>query len=90
MTFLAWNNEQDAQDSLDALNTLYGCEYSDGAYVMTQWAVVTKSDAEDKWGFERPEPRFGVSQEQLDNALVGDYEELETRPSDWLPEGGEL
>lgn len=85
MTFLTWNNEQDATDSLAAIDTVYGCSYEgDSGYVMATWDTVTKHDTSDLWGFNAPSPRLGKTQEELDAVLVAGYTEGD-KPSDWLP-----
>lgn len=87
MTFLTWDNQSDADTSLAAVNTAYGCpiEKANG-YIMTTWAVVTKSDAEDKWGFEKPKAVHGKTIEELEAALTAGYTELAERPADWISE----
>jgi len=82
MSFLTWNNQADADESLSAVNIVYGCPVQNG-YMMLTWADVTKSDAENKWGFEKPEVKLGKTIEELEGALVAGYTELAERPSDW-------
>lgn len=90
MTFLTWNNQADADASLAAVNALYGCEYiADNGYIMSTWDNVTKSDAEDKWGFAKPEARLGKTVGELEAVLVVGYAELSERPSNWITEGEE-
>lgn len=85
MTFLTWNNQADADASLAAVNTLYGCKYTaDNGYIMSVWDNVTKSDAEEKWGFAKPEARLGKTVDELMNLLVGDYTEETQSPVDWI------
>ena len=87
MTFLTWDNQEDADTSLAAVNNVYGCEYAEvGGYTMESWSVVTKSDAEDKWGFEAPEAILGKTEEELMAALVIGYTELSDKPSNWSTE----
>lgn len=87
MDFLMWDNQADADESLAAVNVVYGCTYEDNkGYRMTTWDVVTKSDAEEKWGFAKPVARIGKLEEELIRALVSGYTEVEKRPSDWLAE----
>ena len=87
MTFLTWNNQADADTSLAAVNTLYGCKYSDNkGYVMDTWDNVTKSDAEEKWGFTKPEPRLGKTIEELEAVLIAGYTERDNKPFNWIPQ----
>jgi len=85
MPFLSWNNQADADTSLAAVNAVYGCPIHNG-YTMTTWDNVTKSDAEDKWGFNKPEERLGKTSAELDAALVAGFTETANRPEDWIPE----
>lgn len=87
MTFLTWNNQADADSSLAAVNAVYGCEYTGNTgYIMETWDNVTKSDAEDKWGFTEPEAQLGKTVEELEAALTAGYTELDNRPSNWVPQ----
>ena len=87
MTFLTWNNQADADASLAAVNALYGCKYTESSgYIMDTWDNVTKSDAEEKWGFAKPEVRLGKTTEELEAALVSGYTELDNKPLNWIPE----
>jgi hypothetical protein len=85
--FLTWNNQADADASLAAVNSVYGCihEGSNG-YKMDSWANVTKSDNAELWGFEKPVETLEKLQSNLDAALVAGYTELSERPSDWVNE----
>lgn len=83
--FLTWNNKADADTSLAAVNTCYGCAYEgDNNYIMASWATGTKSDAAELWGFAAPEERLGKTQAELNDALVAGYTELAEQPSDWI------
>ena len=53
---------------------------------METWDNVTKSDAEDKWGFTKPEAQLGKTVEELEAALTAGYTELDNRPSNWIPQ----
>lgn len=79
MSFLTWNNEQDAVDSLAALNVVYDCPNDD----MRIWDVVAKHHTSDLWGFNAPRARLGKTQEELDAVLVAGYTEHDAKPSDW-------
>ncbi len=83
MTFLTWDNQTDADTSLIAIDSVYGCPIDNG-YTMTTWAIVTKSDAEEKWGFDKPKAIHGKTIEELAIALVLGYTELADRPADWI------
>ena len=85
MTFLTWDNQSDADTSLAAVNTVYNCPIQNG-YTMTTWAVVTKSEADEKWGFDKPKPINGKTTEQLEDALVVGYTELAEKPANWITE----
>lgn len=84
MSFLTWDNQADADTSLAAVNTVYGCPVQNG-YTMLTWSDVTKSNAENKWGFTKPEAKQGKTIEELEAALVSGYTELAARPSNWYP-----
>ena len=88
MTFLTWDNQTAANTSLAVIDGVYGCPVSNG-YTMTTWAIVTKSDAEEKWGFDKPKAIHGKTIEELEAVLVVGYTELSERPADWTTEGGE-
>lgn len=87
--FLTWDNQADAETSIAAVDTVYGCAYTaENGYIMNTWATVTKSDAENKWGFTKPEARLGKTEAELEAVLVVGYTELDSRPEDWAtPEG---
>ena len=86
MTFLTWDNKADADTSLAAVNAAYGCEYTESnSYIMSMWDTVTKSNAEERWGFVKPEALLGKTEEQLISGLVAGYTEEDSIPSDWLP-----
>ena len=86
MTFLTWNNQSDADTSLAAINIVYGCPIQN-SYKMATWATVTKSEADNKWGFEKPVAKHGATIEDLEATLVAGYTELTERPVDWITEG---
>lgn len=89
MTLLTWDNQSDADTSLAAVNAAYGCPIQkENGYTMIAWTAVTKSNAEDKWGFEKPIATHGKTIEELEAVLVAGYNELAARPSDWLAEEG--
>lgn len=85
MGFLTWNNETDANDSIAAVNAAYGCPYVlENGYRMDQWALSTKSDAENKWGFSEPEVRPGKAMGLLNAALKGGNSRSDKRPDNWI------
>jgi len=89
MSFLVWENESDCKTSLDKINHEYGFPYvlSNG-YSAAEWDVMTKSDAEEKWGFYAPETRLRkngdiVTEEFLMTQLEGSFEQGD-RLDDWI------
>jgi len=77
MKFLIWENEQDAIDSLAAINQDIGCPYIEAnSYRMDQWDFVTKSESNEEWGF------FSSAAEHMQN-LVGTFNQVDNRPEDW-------
>lgn len=84
MTFLIWNNQKDAEDSLSAVNDEYGCPVLlKGGYRMDQWDLFTKSDARNEWGFYDPKAALGKTEEELRSKLKPGYSENSKRPDDW-------
>jgi len=87
MTFLTCNNQKDAQTLLDDINAAYGCPYKAvNGYVMDAWDFVTKSDADDIWGFAKPEARLGKTSEELEAVLTSGYTEHDNKPLGWFNE----
>lgn len=83
-SFLEWNNQKDAQDSLDAINQAYGCPFvGDNGYIMERWDLVTESETKGKWGWNSAEARLGKTKEQLAVHLKSGYTEHDKRPDDW-------
>lgn len=87
MSFLTWGNQADADTSLVAVDAIYGCPIQND-YTMLTWANVTKSDAENKWGFEKPAAKVGKTIEELEVGLVSGYTELAEVPAGWYPDEG--
>lgn len=86
MTFLSWDNQSDADDSLAAINTVLGCPYgSENGYQMDTWAVVTKHDTEDLWGFYGVEEVLGKTKAEQMAVITAGYTEDETVPDGWFP-----
>lgn len=86
-SFLSWDNQADADNSLVAVEALYVLPYSErNGYFMDRWAVVTKSDVANIWGFYKPENRLGKTVSVLMDRIIGDYTEQSERPNDWVTE----
>jgi len=86
MSFLVWNNQQHAVDSLDAINTVYECPYEDeNDYKMDQWDVSIKSQVNDDYGFYSPETRLGHDESYMMTMLTPGYVEYEEIPDEFLP-----
>lgn len=91
MSFLVWDNEADMQASLEAVNQLFGCSYSEGKYVMERWAEGSKHATEDLWGFSGFKANhLGVKKAQAMDVLIGDYQELSAMPANWASQEGEV
>ena len=59
--FLVWNNEDDARDSLAAVNAAYGCPYlAKNGYRMARWDFVEESNSNDAYGFYKPGASLGI------------------------------
>lgn len=88
MSFLTWNNQTDAADSLDAIHDVYGCPYEADGYRMDQWDFVIKSRVSDDHGFFKPEERLGMEAEMDDlmSALVPGFTENIDKPDEFYPE----
>jgi len=86
MCWITWDNQQDAEDSLSAVNTFLGCPINlENGYVMQTWAVVSKSDAQDEWGFAHTPERL-CSDTDIDAVIEPGFTRYEQKPSDWTPE----
>ena len=87
MKFLTWNNQKDAEDSLVAINTMYGCPYlAENDYRMAQWDFVVSSFISSKHGFYKPEERLGKEMGDLMPALMPGFTEHEEVPEEFIPE----
>ncbi|MEE9510292.1 MAG: hypothetical protein V3V81_07340 [Candidatus Bathyarchaeia archaeon] len=88
MTILTWDRQSGgAGTALAAVHAVYGCPIEkENGYIMTIWDKVTKSDAEDIEGFEKPIAKHGKTIEELEAALTAGYNELAERPADWISE----
>lgn len=86
MSFLVWNDQQEAEDSLVGVNTAYGCPYEAGnGYRMDGWDNVVFSNDETQWGFYKPEERLGMEMVDLMAVLVPGYIEYEEKPAEFIP-----
>ena len=84
--FLFWNNEDDCNDSLFAIDAEYGCPYVlDNGYRMDTWAKPTKADTRNQWGFQAPDAMPGKSVEALNARLVPGYTRVARKADDWSP-----
>lgn len=86
--FLRWATQADANTSLAAVEAIYELPYSDGDYVMNDWASVTQSDTTGEWGFYKPQVMLGKLQVDLMAACEAGYTETANIPDDWVDEGG--
>lgn len=87
MSFLIWNNQTDAEASLEAINYVYGCPYEAGnGYRMDQWDSVIKSRVSDDHGFFKPEERLGKQMDNLMNGLIPEFVENAEMPVEFRPE----
>ena len=90
MTFLVWNNKQDADDSLNAINGMYGLPFEAGnGYKMDLWDSVIESNTGTDYGFYKPEERLDMGMDDLMPALVFGFTEHEEKPEDFIPEDDE-
>ncbi len=91
MSFLVWSNEAEMQASLDAVNLLFGCSYQDGNYVMELWAEGSKHASQGRWGFAGfKEQHLGFSKQTIMNVLIGEYQELTSKPEGWTIEENQV
>ena len=87
MIFLVWNNQQDAEDSIDAIGAVYGCPYeADNGYRMDCWDNVVSSRNEDQWGFFKPEARLGKQVNDLMAGVTPGFIEHAEKPIEFYPE----
>lgn len=84
MAFLVWPSEKEAEDSLMAVNTLYGCPYrAENGYRMDQWDFVIKSRIAEIYGFYKPEERLGIKVVAIMPMLVPGFIESREMPEDF-------
>lgn len=87
MAFLVWDNEGDADDSLVAINAMYGCPYeAANGYKMDQWDVIKESSTTTNHGFYKPEERLGKEMGDLMSALMPGFTEEDEMPEEFEPE----
>lgn len=83
MNFLSWTNEDDAKDSLVAIDNELGCPYIlDNGYRMDTWGIFSKSNARDEWGFFKPIDGLSKSIEELMLVVKEGFTEGD-KPYDW-------
>lgn len=86
-TWNDWDNQRDAQDSLDAIHSKLGCPILlVNGYRMDEWDFVTKSAVQDRWGFVRVRARPGTTVAFLESGLKSGRVLRNKRPDDWYPE----
>lgn len=87
MAFLVWNNEDDADDSLAAINGMYGCPYeAENGYKMDRWDDVRESIPAGNYGFFKPEERLGKEIGGLMLVLIPGFTEYEEMPEEFIEE----
>lgn len=89
MTFLTWDNQADSEDSLSDVEIVRGNPHTgSNSYNEIKWDDSTKSDAEDLWGWEKPDAPKGrgfTIEDQMAVMRPG-YIELDKKPSNWTTE----
>jgi len=91
MSFLVWNNESDAQESLVSLDEMYGCPYlAANGYRMDTWDIVIESipTTNNNCGFFKPEERLGMGMDDLMPALMPGYIEYAEKPDEFIDKDG--
>lgn len=87
MAFLVWDNEDDAKDSLAAINAMYGLPFeAPNGYRMDQWDVIKESGTTTNAGFYKPEERLNMTMDDLMPALMPGFTEHEELPEEFVPE----
>jgi len=87
MSFLVWNNENMAQNSLVAVNDMYGLPFeAPNGYKMDKWDDVKESNTTTNAGFYKPEERLGQIMDDLMDALMPGWNEFEEIPDEFVPE----
>jgi len=91
MAFLVWDNQQDADESLEAIKLMYGLPFvAPNGYRMDQWDVVRESKTTTNAGFFKPEERLGKGMVELMGALIEPFDEEDTMPEEFEPEEEEI
>jgi len=86
MTFLTWDNQNDAAGSLVAVNAEYGCPHAaENGYRMDQWDTLVSSNDESRWGFYRPVSRLGKTIDALFARLTPGFTEHIDKPAEFYP-----
>ena len=83
---VVFDNKNNAEDSLKAVNAVYGCPIVVGSYRMDSWSEISENASGTQWAFAKPEERFGVSQDVLLDCIVGQFSILADYPEGWLNE----
>ena len=88
MSFLVWGSQKEAEDSLLAINAMYGCPYlAENGYRMDRWDSVVKGSVGNDHGFHKPKERLGKKMDDLMPALKPGFIEHDKIPDDFKPEG---
>jgi len=84
--FLTWGNQTDAENSLAAINVVYGCPYvAENGYRMDRWDFTIKSYVTEDCGFFKPKNHLGMGMPDLMSALVPGFIENQGKPDDFIP-----
>jgi len=76
MMFLSWDSLKDAEDSLAAIDAMYGCPYvAENGYRMDSWAEIMRPIIDGYYGFSKPEVRLGSELSDLMAVLVPGFTE---------------
>jgi len=86
MKFLTWNHQQDAEDSLAAVNAAYGLPWEDDGYRMARWDNIILSRDRTQWGFFKPEARLGKEVDDLMAGVTPGFIEHAEKPAEFYPE----
>ena len=87
MAFLVWDNKNSADDSLNAINAMYGLPFeAANGYRMDRWDFVLPSNTTTDHGFYKPEERLGKEMDDLMPALMPGFTEHEEMPEEFVPE----
>ena len=95
MSFLVFvhpsDSKKNAEDSLAAVNAVYGCPLiMENGYRMDRWDVLIQSNDGTQWGFHTPEARLGKRRGQLMGVISGGFSEFGGMPSSFIPDNDEI